>query len=114
MNFNTTLQNSETLHKWGVFSFTHVASTRMFIAKTNKSFLQACTALELAVKNSSHSNKALIHDYKKYGANAFVFEILDVMPPNLSAAFSAQKRATHPLYLYNTPHYKTRANLIIS
>lgn len=103
IKFNKTLKSPNTLFEYGVYSLTHLASTRMFIANTRKSFLYACTILNTTLASGRHSNQALQEDYAKYGEDAFVFEILDVNPSNVKETYRAQKAATHPDYLYNAP-----------
>lgn len=72
------IDNLETLDLVGVYRIKNIKTNKFYIGSTIDSFRMRLKAHKEALNRGSHKNKYLQNAWNKYGAEAFVFEIVEV------------------------------------
>ncbi|MBY0595304.1 GIY-YIG nuclease family protein [Bacillus bingmayongensis] len=79
----------ETEIEAGVYRITNTKNKKMYVERTMNLKTMSGRRFELNV--GSHTNRALQDDWKQYGADAFEFEVLEVLKKKETGYFNARE-----------------------
>ncbi|MDO3412135.1 DUF2087 domain-containing protein [Saccharibacillus sp. CPCC 101409] len=74
----------------GVYRVVHTASGRSFVASLPN--LKSMSGRQFELNNGSFQNKELQQDWNQYGADAFEFEVLEVLKPSENAYVTVREQ----------------------
>lgn len=82
-------QYKETEIEAGVYCIKNTKNEKVYVERTMD--LKTMSGRRLLLNMGSHTNKALQNDWKEYGADAFEFEILEVLKKKDTGYFNAKE-----------------------
>ncbi|MGG0239131.1 GIY-YIG nuclease family protein [Bacillus rhizoplanae] len=79
----------ETEIESGIYCIKNMKNGKVYVESTRN--LKTMSGRRLLLNMGSHTNKALQDDWKEYGADAFEFEILEVLKKKETGYFNAKE-----------------------